>query len=205
MYFLSTSPLVSSKMPRLSEECKLLIKRLKECDLEAVERNPTLVLQYYPIRNPDKEETIFDEVYCIISETLLLKSYRFRVFLFLNTFLSSSKVPAYVIAAYLKRLSRITLNAKPRSLVAILEIIENIYTSHPVLHVLRDRVDDKAREMELSSNICTIQSWIESDPFDAREVNDLKKTRAMDSCIWELMPLRFHWHPKVKRAASFLR
>lgn len=192
-------------MTRLSNECKTLIKRLKECDLEVVERNPTLMLQYYPIRNPDKEETIFDEVYCILNEMLLLKSYRFRVFLFLNTFLSSTKVPAYVIAAYLKRLSRMTLNAKPRSLVCILGIVENLIISHPVLQVLRGRVDDKAREMELVSNTCTLRSWIESDPFDPEEVNDLKLTNAMESCIWELMPLRFHWHPKVKKAASFLQ
>lgn len=194
-----------NKMAQLSNECKTLIKRLKECDLEVVERNPTLMLQYYPIRNPDKEETIFDEVYCLLNETLLLKNYRFRVFLFLNTFLSSIKVPAYVIAAYMKRLSRMTLNAKPRSLVAILGIVENLIVSHPVLQVLRSRVDERAREMELVSGTCTIKSWLDSDPFDAKVVNDLKRTNAMDSCIWEMMPLRYHWHPKVRRAASFLK
>lgn len=192
-------------MINLSSECKTLIKRLKECDLDVVERNPTLMLQYYPIRNPDKEETIYDEVYCILNENLLLKSYRFKVFLFLNTFLSSTKVPAYVIAAYLKRLSRLTLDAKPRTLFTVLGIVENLMLSHPVLQVLRNRVDDKAREMELASDMCTIRSWLESDPFDTEEITDLKRTNAMDSSIWELMPLRYHRHPKVRRAASFLR
>lgn len=183
---------------------KTLVERIKQCDLDEIIRNPSLLLKCYPIRNPDHESTVFDEVYCLVNESLLKRSYKFRIFYFLNTFLSSTKVPAYVIAAYIKRLSRLTLEAKPRSLVAILRIVRNLLIRHPILITLRNRVDDRAREMEVSSNVTTLRTWLGEDPFDVNEVNDLKATNAMDSCLWEIMPLRFHEHPRVAKEAQYL-
>lgn len=191
-------------MATLSNEIKTLIQRLKQCDLEKVRSNPAIMLRYYPIRNPDMENTIFDEVYGLINESLLNKTYKFRIFYFLNTFLSSTKVPAHVIAAYMKRLSRMSLEAKPRSLVAILRIVNNLLSRHPTLMFLRDRVDEKAREMEISTDTCTLRNWLASDPFVLDEIHDLKATSAMDSSIWELMPLRFHEHPSIAKEAQYL-
>lgn len=189
---------------QLSSECKTLVQRLKECNLEDICKNPSLMIKFYPIRDPDNELTIFDEVYSLINESLLTKSYRSRIFYFLNVFLSSTKVPAYIIAAYIKRLSRLTLDAKPRTLVTILRLVGNLFIRHPTLLVLRDRVDDKAREIELISSTCTLRSWLEDDPFDVNENRNLKLTNAMESSVWELMPLRYHRHPKVVEAASYL-
>lgn len=189
---------------QLTSECRLLVQRLRGCDLEEICTNPSLMLKYYPIRDPDNEATVFDEIYCILNENLMKKSYKFRVFFFLNIFLSSTKVPAYIIAAYIKKLARLSLGAKPRTLVAILRLVNNLFMRHPVLMFLRNRVDDKARVLELHSNTCTLRQWLEKDPFDPSQVADLKRTNAMDTCIWELMPLRFHEHRKVSEAASFL-
>lgn len=191
-------------MTNLSNECKTLIERIKQCDIDEVVRNPSLMLKYYPIRDPDNENTVFDEVYPIVNECLLKRSYKFRIFYFLNTFLSSTKVPAYIIAAYMKRLARLTLEARPRSLVAILRIVNNLLIRHPILLKLRDKVDDKARELELKSDTCTFRSWLEADPFDKNEIRDLRSTNAMESCLWELMPLRFHEHPRIAKEAKFL-
>lgn len=197
-------PTDSIMIPGISNECKTLVLRLKQCDVDKIMRNPSLMLKYYPIRDPDNENTVFDEVYRLINENILRKSYKFRIFYFLNIFLSSTKVPAYVIAAYTKRLARLTLDAKPRTLVAILRIVHNIFVRHPILITLRDRVDEKARELEQNSDTCTLRSWLEDDLFDLNQVQDLRATRAMDSCIWELMPLRFHENRKVAEAAQFL-
>lgn len=191
-------------MPSLSTECGTLVQRLKSCDLEKIRKNPSEMLKYYPIRDPDNESTIFDEVYCLVNEALLTKSYRSRIFYFLNTFLSSTKVPAYVIASYIKRLSRLTLPARPKTLVMILRLIGNLFVRHPTLMFLRDRVDQQARKMELKQATCTLREWKNEDPFDQNQM-DLRKSNAMDSCIWELMPLRFHRHPKVAEAATFLK
>lgn len=188
----------------MTSGCKVLVKRLKECELDDICKNPSLMIKFYPIRDPDNELSIFDEVYYLINESLLSKSYRSRIFYFLNTFLSSTKVPAYIIASYIKRLSRLTLNAKPRTLVTVLRVIGNLFVRHPTLIFLRDRVDDKARELELNSSTCTLKSWLQDDPFDPEERTNLKLTNAMGSCIWEVMPLRFHRHPKVAKAASYL-
>lgn len=188
----------------MSNECKTLVKRLKECDLENICKNPSLMLKFYPIRDPDNQLSIFDEVYYLVNESLLAKTYRSRIFYFLNTLLSSTKVPAYIIASYIKRLSRLTLQAKPRTLVTVLRLVGNLFIRHPMLIFLRDRVDDKAHEIELISDSCTLKSWLEADPFNIEETRNLKLTNAMESCIWELMPLRFHRHPKVAEAASYL-
>lgn len=187
-----------------STECRTLIKRLKECDFEKIQRNPTLMLKFYPIRNPDNENTVFDEVYPLINEGLLKKTYKFRLFYFLNIFLSSTKVPAHVVVSYMKRLARLTLDAKPRSLVAILRITSNLFLRHPMIIFLRDRVDEKARELELNSGTCTLRQWLEEDPFDPHQTQDLKATNAMKSCVWELMPLRYHEHHRVAKEAKFL-
>lgn len=190
-------------MSSLSSETKLLLARLKSCDIDNISNNPNLMLTYLPVTDPDNETTIFDEVYSTLSESLLCKSYKFRLFYFLNTFLSSTKVPAYIIAAYIKKLSRLALKSKPRTLLALLRLIGNLLLRHPLLVALRDRVDERARDLELEGQYCTLRSWLENDPFDA-ETRDLKKTNAMDSCIWELMPLRYHWHPRIRKAAAYL-
>lgn len=193
-------------MRELSSNCKVLIQRLKCYKTEEISHNPSLIIKCYPVRDPDDESTIFDEVYCLVKENLLTKAYRFRVFYFLNTFLSSTKVPAYVIAAYMKRLSRLSLQAKPRTLLTIIKIVKNLLVRHPVLLVLRDRVDETARELEseLRATSCTLRTWLERDPFNLDETSDLKNTRAMDSCLWEMMPLRYHCLPKIAKASSFL-
>lgn len=191
-------------MATISNECKTLVDRLKQCDLQEVVANPTLMLRFYPVRNPDTETTIFDEVYQLIDENLLKKTYKFRIFYFLDTFLSSTKIPAHVIAAYMKRLSRISLESKPRSTVAILRIVNNLLARHPTLMFLRDRVDVIAREMETSSDTSTLRVWLEADPFDATQRRNLKATNAMDSSLWELMPLRFSEHPKIAKEAQYL-
>lgn len=191
-------------MKPLSNECALLLRRLKACDLDDIIKNPKLMLEFYPIRDPDNELTIFDEVYSLLTNGLMTKAYKFRLFFFLNLLLSSTKVPGYIVAAYIKKLSRLTLDAKPRSLAIILRLVGNLFIRHPVLTILRDRVDQKAREFELDSDTCTLKQWMDNDPFDANQTQNLKGSRAMDSCIWELMPLRFHPHPRVAEAAEFL-
>lgn len=189
------------------KNCKRLVKRLgklENSDIEQLCRNPSLVIAYYPVRDPYSESSIFAEVYCLVNETLLTKTYRFRLFYFLNTFLSSTKVPAYVIATYMKRLSRLSLQAEYPTLLTIIKIVKNLLVRHPVLLVLRDRVDERAREMESKSPNCTLREWLENDPFNPDETSDLQGTRAMDSCLWEMMPLRFHSHPKIAKASSYL-
>lgn len=186
------------------ESLRVLIQRLRECESEQIISNPSLMLKFYPIRDPDNEKTIFDEVYSELNEDLLLKKYRFRFLYFLNTLLSSSKVPGYVIATYMKRLSRLSLSAKPKMLAAILKLVGNLLLRHPTLLILRDRVDELARRMESSSPECTLRMWLNEDPFKVDPDISTKDTRAMESSLWELMPLRYHENPKIIQLASYL-
>jgi U3 small nucleolar RNA-associated protein 19 len=190
-------------MNDLPNECKVLIQRLRQCDLKEIVANPSIMIKFYPIRNPDSKITVFEEVYCVVNEELLKKTYKFRVFFFLNTFLSSTKIPAHVVAAYIKRLARLSFCSRPRSLVAILRIIHNLFVRHPTLIFLRDRVDERAREL-VKGPECTLRTWLDMDTFKANETKDLSATNAMDSCVWEVMMLRYHEHPRVAKEAKFL-
>lgn len=184
--------------------CQLFARKLGQCDREELIRDlPAKIKQFYPIINPDDDATMYDEVYTMLNEALLKKSHKFRVFYFLNLFLSSSKVPAYIIAAYVKRLSRLSLKAKNRSLVCILKLVGNVFMRHPILIILRDRVDTIATDIGTNSDKCTIRQWLDLDPFNPYECN-LKSSNALESCIWELMPHRFHEHPRVADAAQYL-
>lgn len=188
--------------PPITEECKVFVERLKNFELADAEYNPGAIVKFYPLQNPDNDATIFDEVYSLIDRRVQNKVYKFKLFFFINVLLSSTKVPAYVVAAYIKRLSRLTLNAKPRTLVTILHIVGNLMIRHPMLWSMRDKVIELARKYDTTE--CTLQQWIDQDPFDCDESKDLKKTKAIDSSIWELMPLRYHKHAKVAAAAAYL-
>lgn len=186
-------------------QCQVLIDRLKKKNPGELIASPSALLALYPVRDPTSDQTIFDEVYAEVNLELLSKTYRFRFFYFLDCLLSSTNVPSYVVASFIKRLSRLTLSVKPRTLYVMIKLIGNLFMRHPILYFLRDRVDDVARELELKSSTCTLNDWIGLDPFDMNENMNLKVTKAMDSYIWEIMPLRFHENKKIKETvAAFL-
>lgn len=187
-----------------SQEFQVFLDRLKKSEPKQIASNSNAVLSLYPIRDPTSELTVFDEVYRHVDEKLLCKQYRFKFLYFLDTLLSSTKVPSYIIATYIKRLSRLTLTAKPKTLFVIIKLVGNLFLRHPVLIFLRDQVDELARVMESKSTTCTLSDWLKQDPFDADQKESLKQAKAMTSCIWEMMPLRYHENRRIANTASYL-
>lgn len=180
--------------------CKIFVRKLSEIDKETLLADPFKIIKFYPTLNLDEATTLYDEVYTLINESLLTQPYKFRVFFFIDILLSSTKLPAYIVASYIKKLCHISLKAKVKSLVCIIKIVGNALIRHPTLIFLRDRVDQRAREIETTTDTCTLQSWAEWDPFKPEETN-IKLTRALDSCIWEILPQRFHRHRQVSKNA----
>lgn len=187
-----------------SNEFQVFLERLRNTEASAIITNSNAVLSLYPIRDPTSELTVFDEVYRHLNEKLLTKPYRFKFLYFLDTLLSSTKVPSYIIATYIKRLSRLTLTAKPKTLFVIVKLVGNLFLRHPVLLFLRDQVDEIARIKESESNTCTLNDWLKQDPFDVNQTENLKDAKAMTSCIWEMMPIRYHENRRIASTASYL-
>uniref|UniRef100_A0A8C3YGR4 Nucleolar complex associated 4 homolog n=1 Tax=Catagonus wagneri TaxID=51154 RepID=A0A8C3YGR4_9CETA len=97
-------------------------------------------------------------------------------------------LPAYLVAAFAKRLARLALTAPPEALLMVLPFICNLLRRHPACRVLVHR----PRGPEL-----------DADPYDPEE-EDPAQSRALESSLWELQALQQHYHPEVSKAASVI-
>ena len=94
-----------------------------------------------------------------------------------------------MVAAFAKRLSRLTLVAGADAQSFLIPLIGNLLVRHPSLSVMINK---------------TSQETIESDPYDSEE-EDPAKCNAMESSLWEIRTLLAHWNPKVAKKASFIK
>uniref|UniRef100_A0A8I3PUN1 Nucleolar complex associated 4 homolog n=1 Tax=Canis lupus familiaris TaxID=9615 RepID=A0A8I3PUN1_CANLF len=97
-------------------------------------------------------------------------------------------LPAYLVAAFAKRLSRLALTAPPEALLMVLPFICNLLRRHPACRVLVHH---------------PLGHELDSDPFDPEEGNPAE-SRALESSLWELQALQQHYHPEVSQAASVI-
>ena len=106
-------------------------------------------------------------------------------------FLRSTHLPAYLVAAFVKRMARLALTAPPHGAMLAIGFAHNMLRRHPGCCVLvqRDRL--------------TPTGYENGDPFVAEEP-DPSKTRALESSLWELDTLRRHYSPAVSRFVTVL-
>lgn len=93
-----------------------------------------------------------------------------------------------MVAAFAKRLSRLSLIAHAPDLVLIMQFVGNLLIRHPALSVL---IHSSQAES------------VDADPYLMDEKDPLK-SRALESSLWELDLLKNHVQPKVAAAAKFL-
>ncbi|EHB01513.1 Nucleolar complex protein 4-like protein [Heterocephalus glaber] len=143
-----------------------------------------ILIHTHNLEYPD----FYQKLYGLLDPSIFHVKYRARFFHLADVFLSSSHLPAYLVAAFAKRLSRLALMAPPEALLMVLPFICNLLRRHPACRVLVHR----PRGPEL-----------DADPYDPEE-EDPAKSRALESCLWELQTLQQHYHPEVSRAASVI-
>lgn len=132
----------------------------------------------------------YAKLYSLLDAEILHSKYRSRFFRLLDTFLSSSHLPAALVASFMKRLARLSLNAPPSAIVTIVPWMYNLFKRHPTCTFLMHRVPRTDEEREKIAN-----EGLE-DPFLPHE-EDPMETNAIDSCIWEIVQLQSHYHPNV--------
>ncbi|XP_025914635.1 nucleolar complex protein 4 homolog isoform X2 [Apteryx rowi] len=98
-------------------------------------------------------------------------------------------LPAYLVAAFIKRLSRLALTAPPEALLMVIPFICNLFRRHPACKVLVHRPNGPE---DLSE-----------DPYIMEE-KEPSESRALESSLWELQSLQNHYHPDVAQAAAIL-
>ncbi|NWQ81903.1 NOC4L protein, partial [Columbina picui] len=96
-----------------------------------------VLIHQHNLEYPD----FYKKLYSLLDPSVYHVKYRARFFHLLDLFLSSSHLPAYLVAAFLKRLSRLALTAPPEALLMVLPFICNLFRRHPACRVLVHRPD----------------------------------------------------------------
>ncbi|QQP57258.1 Nucleolar complex protein 4 -like protein, partial [Caligus rogercresseyi] len=127
------------------------------------------LIQKYNLEYPD----FYAKLYALLTPEVLFAKYKARFFHLANIFLTSSHLPEYLVAAFVKRLSRITLTAPANSLPLVFQFIGNLLIRHSGLL--------KMIHKETGASV-------EEDPFLPLE-EDPSKCRAGESSLWEIETL----------------
>ncbi|KAI1425330.1 nucleolar complex protein [Xylaria sp. FL1777] len=141
--------------------------------------------------------SFYVKLYSLLDANVLHSKHRSSFLRLLDSFLSSTHLPASLVASFIKRLARLCLNAPPSAIVAIIPWIYNLLKKHPLCTFLVHRVP---RTPEARASI---ESEGMEDPFDDKE-EDPMQTKAIDSCLWEIVQLQSHYHPNVGTIAKII-
>lgn len=143
----------------------------------------------------------YTKLYSLLDEDVLHSKHRSRFFKMLDRFMSSSHLPAAMIASFIKRLSRLSLQAPPGAVVWIVPWVYNMLKSHPTCTFMLHRSYHPAHSIYSLSASYSEEGM--DDPFKAL-ATDPMHTEAIESSLWELHTLQDHWHPNVASLAKIL-
>ncbi|PWY89269.1 putative ribosome biogenesis protein Noc4 [Aspergillus heteromorphus CBS 117.55] len=139
----------------------------------------------------------YHKLYSLLDADLLHSKHRSRFFRLMNTFLASTHLPATLIASFIKRLSRLALNAPPPAIVAIVPFMYNLLKEHPTCALMMHR---NVRPESLKAQL---EAEGMDDPFDPSETDPVR-TNAIESSLWEIETLQSHYHPNVAAIARII-
>ena len=149
---------------------------------------------FYLIQNKNLDyPQFYQKLYSLLDEDILHSKHRSRFFRLLDTFLSSTHLPAALVASFIKRLSRLSLHAPPSGIVVVVPWIYNLLKSHPTCTFMIHRKNTLVEKDE--------EGW--GDPF-CMEEPDPMETDAIESSLWELQTLQSHYHPNVATIAKII-
>lgn len=165
-----------------------------------------ILITQHGLEYPD----FYNKLYTLIEPSIFMTKYRSRLFELLDTCLKSPLLPAYLAAAFAKKLSRLALSAPPSGSLLVIAIIHNLLRRHPSINCLVDWQDMDEKEAttttELDENIDEVgvtKVKPGADPFRSEE-RDTSKCKALQSSLWEIETLRRHYCPAVSRFVASL-
>ena len=139
----------------------------------------------------------YPKLYSLLNSEILHSKHRSRFFRLLDTFLTSTHLPAALVASFIKRLSRLTLHSPPSGIVVVVPWIYNLLKSHPTCTFMIHReIPGQGEKMDLEENGM-------EDPFRMDEPDPMK-TKAIESSLWEIEMLQTHYHPNVATIAKII-
>ncbi|KAK1262123.1 hypothetical protein QJS04_geneDACA018977 [Acorus gramineus] len=158
----------------------------------------------------------YEKLYALLNPSIFMAKHRGRFFQLLDSCLKSPLLPAYLAAAFAKKLSRLSLSVPPSGALVIVAVIHNLLRRHPSINFLVHRVieEDTNGGVPKESNESGDNSLESSTRIDRAsrrgidyynvEESDPVKSNAMRSSLWEIDTLRHHYCPAVSRFVASL-
>lgn len=135
--------------------------------------------------------SFFPKLYSLLDSKILHCRYRKRFCKLFSLFMTSTHMPAYLVASFVKRIARLSLDASPAVITWVIPFIYNMFKAHPAIRVLIHRQSNSGEESK------------SSDPFVMEEL-DPSKCKAIESSIWEIHALsRHYWTGAIKQSSIF--
>ncbi|XP_050363990.1 protein NUCLEOLAR COMPLEX ASSOCIATED 4 isoform X1 [Argentina anserina] len=170
-----------------------------------------IIMTKYGLEYPN----FYEKLYALLIPSIFMAKHRSKFFQLLDSCLKSPLLPAYLAAAFAKKLSRLSLSVPPSGALVIIALIHNLLQRHPSINCLVNRVqqgDQETVKVDPEAEVSTQEGvganvtdstdqslWKPViDPFD-NEQSDPKKSNAMRSSLWEIDTLRHHYCPHVAR------
>lgn len=140
------------------------------------------LMKSYNLDYPD----FYKNLYAILTPDLLHLREKARFFRLLDLFMSSTHLSSSIVASFIKKLARLSLNSPPSGIILIIPFIYNLIKKygHSTCMLL------------IHSTTSTEEDLLYNDPFDETEV-DPALTNAIESSIWELEIMNQHYHPNI--------
>ncbi|KAK6923651.1 CCAAT-binding factor [Dillenia turbinata] len=168
-----------------------------------------ILMTQYGLEYPN----FYEKLYALLVPSIFMAKHRAKFFELLDSCLKSPLLPAYLAAAFTKKLSRLALSVPPSGALIIIALIHNLLRRHPSInHLVHQEYgcaateDDTKEERKLvgdedeadCSGISTSSNKPGFDHFNNEETDPVK-TKAMKSSLWEIDTLRHHYCPPVSR------
>ncbi|KAI0404978.1 nucleolar complex protein [Xylaria palmicola] len=141
--------------------------------------------------------SFYQKLYSLLDSEILHSKNRSKFLRLLDTFLSSTHLPAALVASFIKKLSRLSLNAPPSAVVVVIPMVYNLFRRHPLCTFMVHRI---VQSPEVRAGM---ESDGMEDPFNETEADPMQ-TQAIDSCLWEVVQLQSHYHPNVATIAKII-
>lgn len=132
----------------------------------------------------------YTKLYALLDYEVFHVKYCTRFFRLLDVFLTSTHLPSYLVAAFIKRVARLVLTAPPSGIIMAIPFICNLMKRHPSCQLLIHRAVKECKTMDC-------------DPYLMDEV-DPSKSCALESSLWEIQTMKSHYFPKVSSLVSLL-
>ncbi|KZV37889.1 nucleolar complex protein 4B-like [Dorcoceras hygrometricum] len=153
----------------------------------------------------------YDKLYALLEPSIFMTKHRAKFFQLLDSCLKSSLLPAYLAAAFCKKLSRLALCVPPAGALVIVALVHNLLQRHPSINCLINREGDtgtgRGNFEEENESLQNAEKCSDPELFDRKggfdhfknEECDPKETNALRSSLWEIDNLRNHYCPPVSR------